>query len=232
MRGKLRSRDTIEGPGDDWLAEQGELDWRDPRRDERSPAAAPAASGDSGANRPTARPRVGRSRERSSVGSAVPATIVRRRRIGALVVFGLLVVAAIAIAIGTSGGGSGKGQPSALGNTPPKSTTATPTNPPAASTSTTPAQTQPTSPSLALRVTLPPSGKLSIGDTGPAVVTLQKVLATLGLGASKPDGNFGSATEAAVIKFQTAHGLKPDGIVGATTARKLNDALAAPGARG
>jgi len=174
------------------------------------------------------------------VGPAAPATIVRHRRIGALVVFGLLVVTAIAIAIaiGTSGGGSGKGRPSALSNTPPKSTTATPTNPSTSSTTlagsqpTTPTQTQPTSPSPALRVTLPTSGRLSSGDTGPAVVTLQKVLALLNLGVGKPDGNFGSATEAAVIKFQTAHGLNPDGIVGATTARKLNDALAAPGARG
>jgi len=64
------------------------------------------------------------------------------------------------------------------------------------------------------------------------VVALQKVLAALNLKVGKPDGSFGLTTEAALIAFQTAHGLKPDGIVGAATAQKLNQALASPRARG
>ena len=79
---------------------------------------------------------------------------------------------------------------------------------------------------------LPASGKLSIGDSGPAVLMLQKVLADLSPKVGTPDGKFGPATQAAVIAFQTAHGLNPDGIVGTTTAQKLNEALASPGARG
>jgi peptidoglycan hydrolase-like protein with peptidoglycan-binding domain len=75
-------------------------------------------------------------------------------------------------------------------------------------------------------VTLPPSGKLRVGDSGPAVVALQKALVRLGLISGKPDGDFGPLTEAAVAAFQRAHGLSPDGIVGAATAQKLNEALA------
>jgi peptidoglycan hydrolase-like protein with peptidoglycan-binding domain len=79
-------------------------------------------------------------------------------------------------------------------------------------------------------MTLPVAGKLSIGDSGPSVVTLQKVLAALKLQVGTPDGNFGPRTQAAVIAFQTAHALNPDGIVGADTAQKLNEALASAGA--
>ncbi len=164
-------------------------------------------------------------RDWSPAGSA---TIAWRRRVLALVTVGLVVITAIAVAIATSG--SPKGGPAAVGTTPPTASTPEPTTP--RGTSETPVQTQPTSPSSALRVTIPASGKLSIGDSGPAVVTLQKVLAALSLKVGKPDGNFGPATQATVIAFQTAHGLNPDGIVGATTAQKLNDALASSGARG
>ena len=184
-------------------------------------------------NRPG--PRGSLERDWSPAGSE---TIARRHRILALVTVGLVVITAIAVAIATSGGGSSNGGPAAAGTTPPKASTPQPTAPrgttatPTAGQPTTSVQTQPTSPSSALRVTLPASGKLSIGDSGPAVVTLQKVLAALSLKVGKPDGNFGPATQATVTAFQTAHGLNPDGIVGATTAQKLNDALARPGARG
>jgi peptidoglycan hydrolase-like protein with peptidoglycan-binding domain len=79
-------------------------------------------------------------------------------------------------------------------------------------------------------VTLPATGKLAAGDAGSAVTELQKVLAALGLYTGKPDGDFGPATKAAVIAFQKAHGLDPDGVVGSATARKLNEALARSGA--
>ena len=241
MRGKPPSRNTYDGRVDDWLAEQGELNWLDdPRRDEAAAAGRPEAparpgSGYRRGNRPSPRPGGSLERDWSPAG---PETIARRRWILALVTVGLVVVTAIAVAIATSGGGSSKGGPAAVGTTPPKASTPQPPTPRGTSATsatgqpTTPVQTQPTSPSSALRVTLPASGKLSIGDSGPAVVTLQKVLAALSFNVGKPDGNFGSATQAAVIAFQTAHGLNPDGIVGTTTAQKLKEALASPAARG
>jgi hypothetical protein len=154
---------------------------------------------------------------------------VRRRRILALVTLALAVVTAIAVAIASSGGGSSRGSPAAAGSTPQKASAPPTTSP---GTTTTPATGQPTTPtqtqstqSTSLRVTLPAGGKLSIGDSGPAVVALQKVLAALSLKVGTPDGNFGPRTQAAVIAFQTAHALNPDGIVGAATAQKLNEAV-------
>ena len=166
---------------------------------------------------------------------AGPETIVRRRRILALLTLALVVVTAITVAIATSGGGSSKGSPAPVGTTP-QSATEAPTTPPGTTTTsatrqpTTP-QTQPTRTSTSLKMTLPAGGTLSIGDSGPSVVTLQKVLAALKLKVGSPDGKFGSRTQATVIAFQTAHALSPDGIVGAATAQKLNEALASAGAR-
>ena len=77
------------------------------------------------------------------------------------------------------------------------------------------------------KVTLPSNGQLADGDNGPQVVALQKVLKALGFYDGTPDGDFGPATKDAVVAFQTDRGLTPDGIVGSTTAAKLNAAAAA-----
>lgn len=55
-----------------------------------------------------------------------------------------------------------------------------------------------------------------IGDRGESVKRLQRALQRLG----RPlivDGDFGPATEAALIRFQTLEGLSPDGIAGPAT---------------
>jgi hypothetical protein len=234
--GKRPGRNNHEDRVDDWLAEQGDLDWfDDPRHGEA------AAAGSSQTERPesgyrSANPLGLRPDDRpQGAAPAGPETIVRRRRILALLALALLVVTAIAVAIAASGGGSSRGSPAAVGSTAqntsePSTTRPGTTTTPATGQPTTPAQTQPTPLSTSLRVTLPAAGKLSIGDSGSAVVTLQKLLAALKLKVGPPDGNFGPRTQAAVTAFQTAHALNPDGIVGPATAQKLNERLASASA--
>jgi hypothetical protein len=64
---------------------------------------------------------------------------------------------------------------------------------------------------------------LQLGDSGPAVETLQLYLSSLGYWVGTPDGTFGDSTEQAVWALQKAAGLRADGVVGPKTA----DALAA-----
>lgn len=58
--------------------------------------------------------------------------------------------------------------------------------------------------------------QLQRGSKGKAVKVLQVILGGLDV-----DGSFGPATQAAVIAFQKAHGLEPDGIVGPKTWKAL-----------
>jgi hypothetical protein len=64
--------------------------------------------------------------------------------------------------------------------------------------------------------------KLQLGSKGNEVVELQKKLIALGFLKGKADGKFGKATKLAVIKFQKAHNLKGDGVVGTGTRAELN----------
>ncbi|MDD3157511.1 NlpC/P60 family protein [Anaeromusa sp.] len=59
------------------------------------------------------------------------------------------------------------------------------------------------------------------GDIGDDVTAIQQRLQELGFGNSSADGDFGSATRAAVMAFQKANGLEADGIVGSGTYRAL-----------
>lgn len=60
-------------------------------------------------------------------------------------------------------------------------------------------------------------GLLRQGSIGPAVTDLQVQLRDLGYYSGPIDGDFGPSTEAAVLQFQQAQGLTPDGIVGPST---------------
>ena len=66
---------------------------------------------------------------------------------------------------------------------------------------------------------------LKKGSKGDAVKALQKQLIALGydVGKKGADGDFGSATLAAVKAFQKANGLKADGVVGESTWAKLDN---------
>jgi putative chitinase len=59
------------------------------------------------------------------------------------------------------------------------------------------------------------------GVSGSEVTTLQERLKQLGFNPGLIDGDFGPATEAAVMAFQRSEGLLADGIVGPRTARAL-----------
>jgi hypothetical protein len=203
---------------DDWLAEQGELDWVNDLRDGHAPLGPEPPE-----REPRPRPRPVRPAEVDA------ATIALRRRIVALAGLGLLIVAVVVIVIVASGGGSSPAvTPTVSGTTlpavTPTTTTAPTTTAPTTTAPTTGQTPEPTEPSV--RVTLPAGGNLSTGDSGAAVVALQKALAALGYDPGTPDGDFGPKTEAAVIEFQKAKGLTPDGIVGVKTAPALNEALA------
>ena len=76
----------------------------------------------------------------------------------------------------------------------------------------------------ALHVAGPP---LRAGESGERVVGLQAALAALGLYGGDQDGGFGPATRAAVVRFQSAHGIPSDGVVGAGTATAIDRALVA-----
>lgn len=63
------------------------------------------------------------------------------------------------------------------------------------------------------------------GNSHANVAAVQTRLSTLGYYTSTVDGAWGSRTNAAVKKFQTAYGLKADGVVGGATERALGLSL-------
>lgn len=63
---------------------------------------------------------------------------------------------------------------------------------------------------------------LKRGSRGPAVVKLQEKLNELGFNVGDADGNFGPATESALIDFQNSKGLTADGIAGPDTLDALS----------
>jgi len=70
-----------------------------------------------------------------------------------------------------------------------------------------------------------PAQTLSPGATGSQVKVLQRALATLGFSPGKADGDYGPSTQVAVERFQVAHGLAEDGVVGLQTLNALQQAL-------
>ena len=213
-----------DAPADDWLA--SEIDWDEGERpdEERSQGTAREGRGARTGLIPVAHPGVAGS---PSVDVERLAE-VRRRRLAALAVLGLLFVLAVVIPLVVFGG---NGNP--VAQTTPLTTSQLPTTttqPPATTTTPTTTTTQ-TNPSQAttLRITLPDKGSLRRGDRGSEVETLQRALAALGFAAGEPDGVFGQLTQAAVVDFQQSNNLDPDGVVGTDTVRLLNSALAKRG---
>jgi FlaG/FlaF family flagellin (archaellin) len=92
----------------------------------------------------------------------------------------------------------------------------TPTTPTTVPEQTVPTTTEPAS-------TEPAPVTVRKGDGGEAVRAVQQALADLGYDVAV-DGNFGEQTAAAVVAFQTASGLDPDGVVGPATYAALAQA--------
>ena len=66
---------------------------------------------------------------------------------------------------------------------------------------------------------------LKKGSSGDAVIAVQKKLRSWGYYSGTVDGEFGSKTEEAVMRFQQKNGLTPDGVVGAQTAKAMGISL-------
>jgi putative chitinase len=69
---------------------------------------------------------------------------------------------------------------------------------------------------------MPSSPTLKLGSTGAAVKRLQRALKAAGFSPGAVDGDFGPATQAAVIAFQKGEGLLADGIAGPRTLSALD----------
>jgi murein L,D-transpeptidase YcbB/YkuD len=150
-----------------------------------------------------------------------------------LAAIGVFVIGALAVrAIGGSGDSSPTATPTTPAATTPAATTPVTTAPattaPAATTpatttpaTTTPATTTPvtTTPGV---ITLPTDVTLKLGSSGDDVIAVQQALAQLGYDPGSVDGDFGPATQQAVVAFQTASGLTADGVVGPETLAALS----------
>ncbi len=68
-------------------------------------------------------------------------------------------------------------------------------------------------------------GLLREGNSGPAVIELQKGLEALGYSTGGSDGHFGPMTLTAVLDFQQSNGIPATGLVGILTWRALDAAL-------
>lgn len=142
--------------------------------------------------------------------SARASTAEPRRRVSVRATFGLAALALCALlgilaAAGAFSGSSRKASPPTTATHP-------------ATTATT-AATATTVPSPLPRTPLKP------GDKGAQVTKLQRALAHAGYSPGTIDGSYGSATTAAVQRFQQAKHLTADGVAGPKTLAALRAAL-------
>lgn len=211
---------------DDWLGEQGEVDWSD---DPRSGGGRRDSGGELAST-----PRAEAGGERAVAGPGAPgrtsddarrlALVQRRRAIGLVA---LLALALVGVGVGLT---VLRDDAPETSTTPTAAATPPPATPPATPPAATPSP--PAATTAPLTIELPESGRLAFGDRGEEVETLQTALAALDLDAGEADGIFGEATREAVIAFQGANDLTADGIVGPTTVTRLNAVLADQGVTG
>jgi hypothetical protein len=143
---------------------------------------------------------------------------------GFLVIGAAVIVTVILLAVvpkdGALGGvRSGGSSDVATGTTVPSATTLVPGTTVGGATATTKAPTATTKKgSTATTTTASTRPTVKLGSSGADVTYLQQRLIALGYLAGTADGQFGTGTQAAVIKFQQAKSINPaDGEVGPAT---------------
>jgi hypothetical protein len=223
-------------PHDDWLGDVFDVEWSDEAEPGQQPPPTPARQGrraPEGSTEPAGsveRPVQGR---HVTTIDARRATVERRRAVAALVLLLLVAVGAATAVLLLRKGEDAPATVTESQTLPPPAPSETEATPPPPSA--TPSTTTPTE--NASTFTLPEGTKLQQGEssgesdltvsTDPALVEeLQRGLVTAGFDPGTPDGTFGPKTEEAVVAFQQANGLSPDGIVGPETAAALNQAIA------
>jgi hypothetical protein len=196
----MAGRDTRSPDPDDWFAEPE----RAPSRRVRPAAPQPEPDDDDWvADERRARP------QRPSFAASLPDNWVPLAA-GVLVVV-VLLVGGLALA-----GVFNSSKPTRAATT--NQITSTPTT--TAATTTARTTTQAAGPTVTA-----PTTTLKPGDTGAQVKALQRALAALGYTVGKVDGDYGTSTETAVGQFQTAQKLTPDGVFGPATRAALIKAL-------
>jgi peptidoglycan hydrolase-like protein with peptidoglycan-binding domain len=139
--------------------------------------------------------------------------------------YGLLIVlASILLAVAACGGGDEDAASTDIFDTEVLGGTETDIAPPPAETAA-PASEPP------VQVSVPKGQPIGPQSSAEKVAELQTVLIALGFKIGEPDGVYGAKTRRAVVRFQKNHNLQADGLVGARTARAMNEELAkrAPG---
>jgi hypothetical protein len=234
MTNGSRGSGTQDKVVDDWFEEQGAIDWLPAVEEEVKSAPRPRRGRDlEPSGHEGSETTVPRGDEHQDQARNVSEIVRRRRAILLLAVITLVALAIVVPVVAFEGGGGKEAVRTSRDGTVSEQTRApspdaTVATPPAPAPSPAPSPAPPAAkPKPAIVVELPEDGRLSRGDSGEAVVTLQKALLALEFDPGSPDGDFGANTEAAVVSFQEANDLEPDGIVGKKTASKLNAALSA-----
>lgn len=121
------------------------------------------------------------------------------------------------------------GPPSTLAPTTNAPTTATSSTTTSSSSTTSTTRPRPTTTTMrptttTLAITVPAGTALREGQSGPEVADLQRRLVSLGYWLGAVDGAYGPSTTHAVVAFQKASSLPPDGVAGQATLDRLADA--------
>jgi peptidoglycan hydrolase-like protein with peptidoglycan-binding domain len=134
----------------------------------------------------------------------------------------MLVAAGLGMSSALSGSGDDDTEASDGGDTTTTEAPATIERPTTTTTTTTAPTTTTVPPTT---TTLPPDpaadGTLQLGESGDAVLALQRRLLELGYWMGEPDGSYGQLTRQAVMAFQKVEGLGRDGVAGPITQERL-----------